>query len=218
MNQKLALVSDFDGTISHKDFFDCVVEKLLNDNALDAWRKYLSGEKTHFDALKEIFSKIRISENDFYNFILNLGVDRKFFKVCDLCKKSGIPIYICSGGCDYYIRVMIGKEIDNYDIKLITNYSFYSSAMGLVMRRLPKTEKYYDYDVGVSKAAVVEDVKSQGYKVIYCGDGRPDFEAAKEADTVFARSVLLEFCKKDGVVTEKFDDFDDVYKFIEDNK
>lgn len=218
MKSKLALISDFDGTISEKDFFDSVIEKYFDESALEPWREFIRGEKTHFDALKEIFAQIHVPEEDLINFINNLHIDKKFFEVCSLCSENEIPIYICSAGCDYYIRIMIGHEIDDYNIKLVTNYSFYSPTMGLQMQRPFKTEKYYDFAVGINKAKLAEDMQSQGYKVIYCGDGIPDLGAARISDVVFAKSVLKEICQKEGITTQKFNDFNDVYRYIEENK
>jgi 2,3-diketo-5-methylthio-1-phosphopentane phosphatase len=217
MDNGFALVSDFDGTISDKDFFAYVADKYFDENALLPWKQYLAGEKTHFDALKEIFSKLRVSEDDFDKFIMQINADEKFFSTAELCDKLSIPVYICSAGCNYYIDLRIGDMLNKYGIKLITNPSFYSRSMGLQMTRPYKYDEFYSYETGIDKKKVVSNLQNRGYKVIYCGDGIPDYGAAGTADVVFAKNLLKNICEKADIKTLKFDDFGNVYNYIKEN-
>ena len=45
------LVTDFDGTMTRRDFFQLVVERLLPPGTPDYWGEYLAGRITHFEAL-----------------------------------------------------------------------------------------------------------------------------------------------------------------------
>jgi 2-hydroxy-3-keto-5-methylthiopentenyl-1-phosphate phosphatase len=47
------------------------------------------------------------------------------------------------------------------------------------------------------------------------GDGRSDFEAAVEADQVFAHSVLAEECQRQGIPFRPFRDFGDVLSVLQ---
>jgi len=214
---KFALVSDFDGTISDDDFFYYITAKYLSKKALAPWEEYLAGKKTHFNALKEIFAKLRVKESDLVDFILQIRWDKGFEKAVKLCHVRGMPVYITSAGCDYYIRLLIGELMNDYNITLVTNYSFYSEEMGLEMVKPARDYKYYDENNGVDKAKVVEELQEKGYKVIYCGDGIPDVGAAKIADVVFAKKTLLERCNEACIHTKPFDSFEDVCRFIEEN-
>ena len=78
----------------------------------------------------------------------------------------------------------------------------------------PSDYMFYDKNTGISKEALVEHLKKHGFFTIYAGDGIPDFKAAKIADAVFAKSVLLELCQKQNIKTLKFDDFRDITKYI----
>ena len=51
MKNKIVLISDFDGTISKKDFFYMVIDTLLKDkkDALAPWNDYLNGKIKHID-------------------------------------------------------------------------------------------------------------------------------------------------------------------------
>ena len=68
---------------------------------------------------------------------------------------------------------------------------------------------------GNSKGLVVSRFRRQGYRVLYVGDGRSDFEAAVEADQVFAHSILAEECQRQGIPFRPFRDFGDVLSVLQ---
>lgn len=212
MNKKLTLVSDFDGTISDSDFFYYIADKYFDDTILASWKKYLSGNMKHFDALSEMFSKLHIEQEELDDFIRTINLDETFFDLAKYCKKKHIPVTICSAGNDYYINKLMAKEIKKYNIRLISNHGIYSQENGLQMLA---NREYYDENLGVSKVAIVEDFQSRGCFVVYCGDGLPDVAAACKADKIFARDMLYEECKKLKVEAEKLSDFTQVKNFME---
>jgi len=217
MYQKIALVSDFDGTISGDDFFYYITEKYLTPADMAPWESYLQGNKTHFGALQEIFAKLRVPEKNLQAFIRQIHLDPAFADVADFCHEQSLPLYICSAGCSYYINLLIGEIISKYNIKLIANHATYSPENGLIMTPPPTESLYYDANTGISKRKVVEVLQQLGYFVIYCGDGLPDFEAAQIADKVFARKVLLQKCQNAGIVAEELFDFSQVLHFLKEH-
>lgn len=212
MTRLAALVSDFDGTISDDDFFNYVVRRYLDDDALKPWREYLAGRKRHFDALSEIFSGLRIDKTEFDAFIDTIAIDKSFLDLAAFCAENKIPVCICSAGSDYYIRRRLKGDIERLNIALISNPGVYDRKTGLVMR---PNRDYFDAELGVSKAAVVQKLRQRGFYVIYCGDGAPDIKAAAAAQKVFARGRLYDLCRQNGVPAEKLENFDNVKKFVE---
>lgn len=214
MKQKIALVTDFDGTITFEDFFWHIANKYFDEQSLEPWREYLSGKMSHINALNAMFSGIRIDNDEFIKFIKEIKFDKNFEKTVKLCQEQNIPVIICSAGCDYYINIMIGDIIKNYDIKVVTNHGVYDDKKGLIMIPPAKDSPYYDEKVGISKSSIVKKLHSKGYEVIFAGDGPPDFEPAKIAEVVFARKMLLEKCIEAGIKTKKFDSYMDIYNYI----
>lgn len=214
MTVKYAFVTDFDGTISDDDFFNYIAKRYFDEQALAPWRQYLSGHKTHFDALNEMFGQLRISEDELNQFISKIAVDKYFSATLEMCFSKNIPIYICSAGCDYYIKLLIGDLIKKYDITLVTNSSSYSPIKGLTMHKPDENSPYFDAKVGISKASIVSKLHQEGYRVIYSGDGPPDIEAAKIADVVFAKKILLSKCQELDINTMKFNNFNNILNFI----
>ena len=45
---------------------------------------------------------------------------------------------------------------------------------------------------------------------MYIGDGRSDREAAAEADLVFAKNELADYCQENGIKALKFNNFADI--------
>lgn len=211
---KTVLISDFDGTISKRDFFDMVVKELLSKEDMKPWYDYVAGKITHVEALSKIFSRVRIPQRELDAFIEKIEIDKKFPETLKLCKQLGIPVYICSAGMDYYILKRIPQYIKKYGVVVISNKGEYSPKTGFKLTPLPEGNPFYSKNIGVAKEAVVENFKNQGYMTIFAGDGRPDIKAASIADTVFAKDILLELCRKEGIRTLKFDDFGDIMKYI----
>lgn len=215
MTEKTALISDFDGTISDDDFFTYITKAYFDDKALEPWHDYLAHRKTHFNALNEMFQKLRgISEADLQKMMDKIQIDKNFEKTAQLCAEKNIPLYICSAGCDYYINYLIGDIIKKYNITLITNHGVFSQENGLTMYAPDKDSPYYDKELGISKASIVNKLHAEGYKVIFAGDGPPDFDPAKIAEDVFAKKMLLERCRETGIKTHEFNSFNDIYAFI----
>lgn len=215
MTQKrIAFVSDFDGTITDDDFFTYVANAYFNEHALAPWRAYLLGHKTHFDALSEMFSNIHVDVDTLKKLIHTMKIDPKIHDVFALCKEKNIPIYICSAGNDYYIRELLGNEILDFNIQLATNPATYSEENGLIMQKLPSDSPYFDSDVGISKYKLVKKLKDDGYFVIFAGDGPPDFDPARIADVVFAKKILLQKCKEEGIPTKYFRGYIDILSYL----
>lgn len=214
MTEKIAFITDFDGTISDDDFFTYITKAYFDEEALKPWLEYLSGYKTHFNALNEMFEQLRVSEADLQKLMNQIKIDPALIKTFELCAEKNIPIYICSAGCDYYINYLIGDLIKKYNITLISNSGTYNQKTGLTMHAPDKSSPYFDEKIGISKASIVNKLHQEGYKVIFAGDGPPDFEPAKIADVVFAKKMLLEKCQDAGLNTHKFADFNDIYTFI----
>ena len=214
VNKKIAFVSDFDGTITDDDFFEYTTKTYFDEDALKPWKAYVAGKKNHFDALKEMFAKIRVEEKDLKGLIETINIDKNFEKVIKLCASKDIDLYICSAGNDYYIMQAIGNIIKKYNIKLVTNHGEYSKEDGLVMTAPEKTDPFYDEKIGISKSKLVQSLKDEGAFVVFAGDGPPDIAPARIADVVFAKKKLLKKCHDEKIKTKKFGDFSDIYTYF----
>lgn len=216
MKKKIALISDFDGTISKKDFFYMVIDTLLKDkkDALVPWTQYLNGKIKHIDALTGIFSQIHLTQQELDNFISTIEIDPYFYDTAKYCNDNKIPFYICSAGTNYYIKKRIPDTLSKYNIFLISNDATYSRQDGMKLIAPPENSPYYNANTGISKQAIVLKLKEEGFFTIYAGDGKPDLKASRIADIVFAKDMLLELCKKENIKTQSFENFKDIMNYI----
>ena len=216
MKNKIVLISDFDGTISKKDFFYMVIDSLLKDkqDALAPWQDYLAGKIKHIDALTGIFSQIHLTQRELDEFISTIEVDSYFYDTAKYCKNKNIPFYICSAGTNYYIKKRISDSLSKYNIILISNDATYSQQDGMKLVAPEQNSPYYNSNTGISKQAIVQKLKGEGFFTIYAGDGKPDFKSAQIADVVFAKDMLLELCKGKNIETKPFNDFKDILNYI----
>lgn len=216
MKKEIALISDFDGTISKKDFFYMVIDTLLKDkkDALVPWTQYLNGKIKHIDALTGIFSQIHLTQQELDDFISTIEVDSYFYDTAKYCNDNKIPFYICSAGTNYYIKKRIADTLSKYNIILISNDATYSRQDGMKLISPPESSPYYNENTGISKQAVVQKLKEEGFFTIYAGDGKPDLKASRIADIVFAKDMLLELCKKGNIKTQSFENFKDIMNYI----
>lgn len=216
MKNKIVLISDFDGTISKKDFFYMVIDTLLKDkkDALAPWNDYLNGKIKHIDALTGIFSQIHLTQAELDKFISTIEVDSYFYDTAKYCKDKNIPFYICSAGTNYYIKKRIFDSLQKYNITLISNDATYSQQDGMKLVAPEQNSPYYNSNTGISKQAIVQKLKDEGFFTVYAGDGKPDFKSAQIADVVFAKDMLLELCKEKNIETKPFNDFKDILNYI----
>lgn len=213
--ENTVFISDFDGTITDDDFFAYTAKAYFDERALKPWREYLSGQKTHFDALKEMFAQIRVKADELNALIDGIKLDPCLDAVWKLCAEKGIKLFVCSAGNDYYIRRLLRDRLTKYGVTLVTNKGEYSPETGLVMTAPDKSNPFYDADIGISKYKLARSQKDAGHFVIFAGDGPPDLAPARIADAVFARKLLLEKCLENGIKTQKFDNFKDIGDYIE---
>ena len=71
--------------------------------------------------------------------------------------------------------------------------------------------------MGISKSQLIKQLKKNNFYVVFCGDGRPDVEAAIWADKVFARKILYQQCRNKAIAVEFLQNFNNVKKFFEEN-
>lgn len=212
--ENTVLISDFDGTISKKDFFWYAIENLLEKTDIQPWNDYKNGRITHFEALRRIFSKIRSNKEAFDDFIFSLPIEECFVDTVKYCKTNAIDFYIVSAGADYYIELILRKLKVFDDIKLIANKGVYSQEKGLEMFKPDASLPYYSENYGVGKGLFAADLRKKYDKIVFAGDGNPDIEVAKFADVVFARDTLLKLCKDNNITTKEFNSYCNILEYL----
>jgi 2-hydroxy-3-keto-5-methylthiopentenyl-1-phosphate phosphatase len=198
------LISDFDGTITRYDFFDRVRKRWPFSPQDDPWEKFVSGEITHFQALAEIFARIRTTEADLLELADSTELDATFAKSVRVLQDRGWEIVIASAGCDWYINFLLKRA--GVSVPVHANPGSFDPERGLQMS-LPERSPFFSPTKGVSKAAIVRDALKRSDCVAFAGDGRPDLTPALlvPSQLRFARGWLAEALTERG---EKFYPFE----------
>jgi 2-hydroxy-3-keto-5-methylthiopentenyl-1-phosphate phosphatase len=209
LQRKVAILTDFDGTITSED---CQV-KLLDTLGRPDWREV---EKRVLDRggksrqyYPEIFEGLRASAEEARSFIVTRAqVDPGFSPFIQFCDERGISLEITSDGLEFYLRPLLGEA--TFD-------------------RLPVTYNRVDLDArppkfafpfhnpecglcGACKTARVNAYHDKGYYVIYVGDGISDECPAERADEVWARRHLLRWCERQEIPYREFTGFVDLQR------
>ncbi len=168
------LVSDFDGTMTRRDFFHLALETLPESAAL-WWRRYEQGEMSHFDALATIFAELRCDEAQARGLIARMEPDPALRGACEELSRAGWRVLVVSAGCAWYIEKILGQA--GLDLEVHSNPGNFHPGAGLRMER-PESSPFFDRETGIDKAAVVRRALEETSCVAFAGDGRPDLAPA----------------------------------------
>src|SRR3954449_13180996 len=101
------LVTDFDGTLTHRDFFQLVVERLLPPGTPDYWGEYLAGRLTHLEALRAIFGSVTAGEPALLGVVGVMELEPDLAAEVAALRREGWRVVVASAGCDWYIRRLL---------------------------------------------------------------------------------------------------------------
>ncbi len=202
------LVSDFDGTMTRRDFFQLVNENLLPPGMPDYWGRYLAGEITHFEALQAIFGSVTAGEAALTGLVARMGLEPNLKAEIEALRSSGWAVIVASAGCDWYIRKLLVEA--DVSIEAHSNPGWIEDDR-LVMK-LPTGSDYFSSETGIDKVGVVFKAMARASTVAFVGDGLPDLAPALIVPSAlrFARGVLAEELTRMGESFHPFNHWSDV--------
>lgn len=185
------LVTDFDGTMTRRDFFWLTTEKLLPPGTPDYWGQYRAGKITHFQALQGIFGSIRADESELVRLLDEMELDPQTPQALERLRLAGWEVVVASAGCGWYIDQLLAKA--GVRVAVYSNPGRFVAGQGLVMSP-PHDSPFFSPTLGIDKAAIVRSAVDAGRRVAFAGDGYPDIDAARlvEARYRFAKDALAE--------------------------
>jgi 2,3-diketo-5-methylthio-1-phosphopentane phosphatase len=203
------LVSDFDGTMTKRDFFKLAIAQLLPADVTNFWGQYRDGEITHFEALKRYFAEIGARQDEVLAMVDQMELDPRLPQAVEALRASGWQVVVTSAGCSWYIERLLAQA--QVKLEVHSNPGSYVEGRGLVME-LPVGSQFLSPTVGVDKARVVQHHLDQGRSVAFAGDGFPDEPAAMlvPAEYRFARADLAESLVKRGEAFRPFERWSEI--------
>ncbi len=207
--KKPVIFCDFDGTFTEKDigyrmfsFFSGGRNRELVDN----WKKGLISSR---DCLLKEAAMLSSSLDEIYAFLDNFRLAPGVTDFYTLVRNHDIPFSIVSDGIDIYINYILNK------------YGFgeikYCCNRGTIRNNRLHLEFVYDnYDClrcGCCKGArIIDQVGSENknWNVIFIGDGLSDICAVPQADMIYARGDLLNYCREEDLNAVEYENFFDI--------
>lgn len=195
-DKKFVFISDFDGTLTHKDFYQMIIDDYLGEEGEALYKAWRRKEYKDRDFLHKIYSSMNRSEEEILEDIIRIEWDDSAECVIEAIKKTGGDFVILSAGTSYYIeRLLQQKGISG--IKIYSNPGEYKEkGIHLV---IDEKNPYFSDVYGIDKGKVVAELKEKYPYVYYAGDSAPDIPPCKLANTCFAKDKLQEMLKEEGV-------------------
>ncbi|WP_175989424.1 MtnX-like HAD-IB family phosphatase [Bacillus sp. Marseille-Q1617] len=193
--KKWAFVSDFDGTITKKDFYHIVIEKYFEDGK-KLYKQWKSEEIKDIDFLAAVFSSIDQEEDIIIDDIKSIEIDEEVPSFIRKVQKSNGDFFILSAGTDYYIHHLLNHH-GVEGVKVFSNEGYYKDKN--VHLNIDSGHPHYSERYGIDKEKVITELKKEYEKVYFAGDSEPDSHPAKAADLTFAFSQLQELLKNKGL-------------------
>jgi HAD superfamily phosphoserine phosphatase-like hydrolase len=206
------LVSDFDGTITRRDFYDLASEHLDLPGIATFWPGYLSGRYSHFEALAGVFASARARDEDWLRLVELATACPGLAVWVERLRQSGWDVTVASAGCHWYI----GKILARGGAELEVHANPGTVREGRLLMELDPSSPYFCPRVGIDKSAIVRAGLERGQAVAFAGDGQTDLPAALlvPPGRRFARARLADLLRREGAAFHPFDSWDEVARAL----
>lgn len=182
-------VSDFDGTLTEKDFYHIIIDTCLGERGRELYAKWKRHELRDVDFLAAIFQSIDRDEAGIIELISSIKLDHDAAEFISHIRAVGGDFLVLSAGADYYIKKLF--ELHGIrNVQVIANNGVYSDKGIKLMTN--KQSPFYSEYYGIEKSLVIQSLRSEYRKICFAGDSNPDLKAALLADTTFAKGELID--------------------------
>jgi HAD superfamily phosphoserine phosphatase-like hydrolase len=168
------LVTDFDGTLTRRDFYRLIIDELLPPGTPDFWAEYLAGRISHFEAIRRTFAAAPAGEAALLDLAHRMGLEPDLKAEVRALHHAGWRVVVASAGCLWYI----GRLLDEAGVSLEVHANPGHIEGGRLAMTLPVDSPYFSPETGIDKAAVVRRALDAGGPVAFAGDGPPDLVPA----------------------------------------
>jgi 2-hydroxy-3-keto-5-methylthiopentenyl-1-phosphate phosphatase len=212
--KKPVIFCDFDGTITETDNIISLMKQFAPPEWSEIKDQILSQQVTIQEGVGKLFTLLPTQlKDDIISFLKETAVIRKgFSEFVSYTKSEGIPLYIVSGGIDFFVYPLLEGLIDKEFI--YCNSSDFSGEMIQIL--WPNSCKgTCNNGCGCCKPTIINELSEDDHEIIVIGDSITDLQAAKLADTVFARDFLSVKLGELNLPYYSFESFYDVIKIFQ---
>ncbi|MFC1705277.1 HAD-IB family phosphatase [Planctomycetota bacterium] len=221
MNRRTAFVTDFDGTVVTVDVGDAIVRRFVpeGESQLSELYQRVSAGEIDLPALQRaIWPLVRCEPEELCCYLDRIAIVRGgFSELAAGLAVSGIPFVIASGGFDFYIdHILAGLDLGGASPTVIANRAV--PVGGGIVVDFPHRDRLGCATCTVCKGKVLEGLRTDGYRTVFCGDGMTDRCALESADLLFCveGSTLHRLAAERDVPYTPFSSFNEVARGLRD--
>jgi 2-hydroxy-3-keto-5-methylthiopentenyl-1-phosphate phosphatase len=206
--RKQVVFCDFDGTVTEKDN----IIAIMNEFAPEGWDEIKEAVLDRSISIREgvgkMFSLLPVTQKEeiIGYAVKNARIRPGFQEFLDFASEEGIPVYIVSGGIDFFIEPII-QQFEPLAGVYCNSSDFSGETIKIDWPN--SCDDQCSNDCGCCKPSIMRKLEQSGDYKIVIGDSVTDLEAAKQADLVLARDYLKDKCAEWEIPHRPFETFYD---------
>ena len=212
--EKIAVLSDFDGTIVDVDTGELILKKFGEGDWQSLDIKLENEEILLEQCLIEQYRMIKVPREEILKILAGerITIRPNFTRLVEYCKKKDYEFIVTTGGIDFCIEQLLKTHGLSGALKIHAGKTV-STEQGILID-FPKLSNKQSTNFKEDLLNYYHDLE---YEVAYIGDGSSDYEPAKKADLVFSveRSRLSEMCEQRKIFHIEFNDFEEVIEGLD---
>lgn len=205
-------ISDFDGTITEKDFYWILLDDYIGQKGIDYYTEWKKTGKIGTEFLNKVFTWHTFTEEERIEALNKVKMDENLENLEKLVVDKGGDFHICSAGFKYYIDIALKKRNLSH-LHVITNEGSFRD--NTFVMEPDNSSPFYSKVYGVNKEIVALYYKERCQKLYFAGDSEPDYWAARHADVIFAKHELARILDEEKIEYYLYEDFSDIIRKME---
>jgi 2-hydroxy-3-keto-5-methylthiopentenyl-1-phosphate phosphatase len=212
--EKTLILCDFDGTASPVDVGNRLLDRFTGDGWEEIDSDYCAGKIGSRAAYTKIAPLFKGTRTEMLEYVLTEAtLDRDFALFYRLCGQNGIDVKIVSDGLDFYIEALLIKH-DLAQMEYFANRAVFEGDERISFEFPGVSEDCGR--CGNCKRTILNRCRPAYDRIIYIGDSYSDVCPAKDADLVFAKTILYKKYSNNGNHCIYFETFADIIKSLHD--
>jgi 2,3-diketo-5-methylthio-1-phosphopentane phosphatase len=206
---KKTIFIDFDGTITKVDTCAAMVEAFAAGGWQEINEKWERKELSTQECANSTFALFQAGMEDIKKLMESMEIDDFFKEFLHLCRERGYKVYVLSDGYDYCIEAVLRKY--NLKVPYYANKMVYDNGFQIECTNFNKLCG----NCGTCKTILMKALKGEGSKSVYIGDGYSDTCPAVNADIVFAKGDLYNYCLEKRIKAVHYNTFADIIMYFQ---